>query len=127
MKNLKKLREKKGEKQSDLANIIGMSRQAYQRYEDGSREPDFETLKKLADHFNVSVDYLIGNTEIPFKPLQWTEEEKALGVGNHAVKLSEDEWETIELFSELKRTCGDSAVSAVKTMISTLIEQKKKD
>ena len=34
-------------------------------YETGRREPDIETLKILAEYFNVSVDYLLGNSDNP--------------------------------------------------------------
>ena len=60
MKNLIKLREEKGLRQIDMSKIIGLSRQAYCSYENGNREPDITTLIKLADYFNVTVDYLIG-------------------------------------------------------------------
>ena len=124
---LKELREEKKVSQTALGNYLGVTRSTICQYEKGNRQPDLQTLKKLSNFFEVSVDYLIGNTDVPFKPLEWTEEEKALGVGNHAVKLSEDEWEIIELFSELNRVCGKDTVKAVKTMINALIEQKNKD
>ncbi len=34
------------------------------KYETGEREPDYETLKHLADYFNVSLDYLLGRSDI---------------------------------------------------------------
>jgi len=50
--------------QKDLANILGVSRGTIGMYEIGQRDPDTETLKKIAKFFNVSVDYLLGNTDI---------------------------------------------------------------
>lgn len=61
--SLKKLRISNNETQNDLANFLGVSRTTYLKYENGLHEPSFETLTKLADHFNVSVDYLLGNKE----------------------------------------------------------------
>lgn len=46
--------------QADVANIIGVSVQAYQKYEYGTAEPTFDAISKLADFYNVSVDYLLG-------------------------------------------------------------------
>ena len=112
MKNLIKLREKKGLRQIDIANEIGMSRQAYCSYENGNRQPDFETLKKLSEYFEVSVDYLIGNTDNPFKPLEWTEKEKALGVGNHAVKLSEKDKYRFHVLARAEEILGVEFVDA---------------
>ena len=60
---LKELREQKGVKQQDVAEMIGYSVVTYARYEKGQREPDYQTLKKLANYFGVSVDYLIGHDE----------------------------------------------------------------
>lgn len=59
---LKELRIAKGMTQNELAKVIGYSSLSYARYEKGEREPDINTLCKLADYFEVSVDYLIGRT-----------------------------------------------------------------
>ncbi len=50
--------------QSELGKAIGKTRQAVGYYSDGSSSPDWETLVKIADFFNVSVDYLLGRTRI---------------------------------------------------------------
>ena len=60
---LKELRLQTGEKQSDIAEIIGKSVQSYSSYEAG-REPDYITLCKIAKHFDVSIDYLLGMSRI---------------------------------------------------------------
>ena len=54
---LKELRESKGLTQKEVAEIIGYSEISYARYENGKREPDISTLCKLAEYFNVTVDY----------------------------------------------------------------------
>ena len=61
MIRLKQLRTENDVSQSDIAKLLDVTRQAYSRYERGDREPDLEMLCKLADYFNVSVDYLIGH------------------------------------------------------------------
>lgn len=58
--NLKAIREQKGITQTALANHLGVVRSTVCQYEKGNREPDSETLKKIAEFFNVSVDYLLG-------------------------------------------------------------------
>ena len=61
MKNkLKKLREEIGLSQSDIANRLNITRQAYNNYETGKREPDFETIVKIADILGTTTDYLLG-------------------------------------------------------------------
>ena len=51
--------------QVEIAKYLGVTRGTIARYENGYREPDQYTLKKLADFFDVSVDYLIGHCDIP--------------------------------------------------------------
>ena len=62
---LKELRQNKGISQQKLAEILGISQQAVNKYENHSIEPDIWTLIALASYFEVSVDYLIGHTDIP--------------------------------------------------------------
>lgn len=60
MKNLKSLRKGKRVSQEQLGNNLGFGKNTISQYETGIREPNLDTLIKLADYFNVSVDYLIG-------------------------------------------------------------------
>ena len=64
VQNLKALRIRKGISQQQLADVIGVSQQSINKYENHMIEPDISTLMALADFFNTSVDYLIGHTEI---------------------------------------------------------------
>lgn len=59
------LRDKQGWTQEELAKRLGISRAALSHYEKNRREPDYETLTKLADLFRVSIDYLVGRTNNP--------------------------------------------------------------
>ena len=61
---LKKCREATGEKQTDIANLLNVQRQIISYYETGTRIPNVEDLALLAKHFNTSVDYLIGLSDI---------------------------------------------------------------
>ena len=61
MKNrLKEIRQEKKLSQKDLTKKLNISQQAISLYEKGDREPKLETWQKLADFFNVPVDYLLG-------------------------------------------------------------------
>lgn len=60
---LRELRHNKNLSQADVAEFLRISRQAYNFYETGKREPDNETLQKLASFFDVSTDYLLGRTD----------------------------------------------------------------
>ena len=59
---LKKLIEENNITQTSLAKAIGFTPQAVNRWCTGVAEPSTEVLKKIANYFNVSVDYLLGNT-----------------------------------------------------------------
>ncbi len=63
VKNLRKLRIQTAVSQQQLADVIGVSQQSINKYENHSIEPDIRTLIALADYFQTSVDYLIGHTE----------------------------------------------------------------
>lgn len=65
MEILKKLRMKKGVSQQDVADYLEITRQAYSNYENGRREADFETLLKIGEYFEVSVDYLLRGDSAP--------------------------------------------------------------
>ncbi len=58
--NLKYLRKSRSLTQQELADVLGISRQGYAKYENDLGEPDISTLIKLADYFDVSVDSMIG-------------------------------------------------------------------
>ena len=62
---LKDLRTQKGLKQSDLAEIMGITQQAYQRYEYGTSEPNADGFAFLADFYGVTTDYLLGREPAP--------------------------------------------------------------
>ena len=49
--------------QRQLADYLQIAQPSYIRYENGSSEPNLENLVKLADYFDVSVDYLLVRTE----------------------------------------------------------------
>ncbi|MBQ7831296.1 MAG: helix-turn-helix transcriptional regulator [Clostridia bacterium] len=58
------------------------------------------------------------------RDISFTDEEKAVGIGTHGTSLSDEEWEIIELFSELKRVKGEATARAIKTMIKSILNEK---
>ncbi len=51
--------------QKDIANSVGITIRNYQRYEKGQAQPTLPVLYKLADYFDVSLDYLVGRSDDP--------------------------------------------------------------
>ena len=63
--NLKNLRAMKCISQAKLADVFGFTQQAVGRWEQGQSTPDYNTLVKLSNFFNVSTDYLLGRSDSP--------------------------------------------------------------
>lgn len=63
MNKLKELRKQKGLTQTQVAQYIGISQNNYSYWENGKVKIDNDSLQKLADLFDVSVDYLLGREE----------------------------------------------------------------
>ena len=65
-KNLRNIREDRDLKQKDLAKVLNVSQNTYSQYETGVISITAELLIKLADFYNVSVDYLLDRTDNPY-------------------------------------------------------------
>ena len=50
--------------QREVAQMLGISQPSYIRYENGTSQPNLQTLAKIADIFDVSVDYLLGREKL---------------------------------------------------------------
>lgn len=62
---LKELRKQRKITQLKLAVDLNMNQNSISRYETGEHEADYATLIKLADYFDVSIDYLLERTDNP--------------------------------------------------------------
>lgn len=60
---LRKERSNLGLNQVEFAKIFNVTKQTVSNWENGNRNPDSATLSKLADYFEVTVDYLLGRTD----------------------------------------------------------------
>ena len=101
--NLKKLREETGISQKQLAENIGVSQQSINKYENHNIEPDIATLIRIADFFNTSVDYVIGNTEV---------RRKVEIV--HTFELNADEERLLTHYRKLNQKQKDSIIMVVE-------------
>lgn len=63
--NIRALREDRDLSQQQIAKHLQISRGSYTNYEIGARGIPTEVLIKLADYYNVSIDYLVGRTKNP--------------------------------------------------------------
>ena len=96
---LSELRNSKGFTQQKVADDLKITRGRLNNYEQGTREPDIETLKKLAEYFYVSTDYLLGKTNFR----NHTETIALHRVGDPKDDLPQEALDKIEEFKELMR------------------------
>lgn len=103
--NLKKLRTENNISQSKLGEDLGVSNNAIYSWEKLGMEPDYDMLKKIAQYFNVSADFLIGG-----KFATSEEEQKIMeylykkGVIKHINEIQQDELlDIISLGIDLKK------------------------
>lgn len=64
MNRLRELRNERGLSQDRLANEMLINIKTLRRYEVGENNPRFAILIELADYFNVSIDYLVGRSDV---------------------------------------------------------------
>lgn len=96
VKNLKALRSKMGISQQQLADVIGVTQQSVNKYENHSVEPDIYTLIKIADYFETTIDYLVGRvSNVEQNENRITNEEKSMIYSFR--KLNPDEKQIIRL------------------------------
>ena len=92
-KKLKFLRENKNMLQKELASILNTTSQTISGWEIGRTNPDYDTLVKIANFFNVSTDYLLCNEVNAIKFKNKLQEKEALYnalVSNGYIKNGED-------------------------------------
>ena len=85
---LKAMRKDKKETQEDIARLLKVQRTTVGEYERGNIRPPMDKMKILADHFEVSVDYLMGNTN--FQTAEERNEESPNDVSKAMKKILED-------------------------------------
>lgn len=88
---LKNEREKNNWSQKEVAKKIGITNAVLSNYERDYRDPDTETLTKLADLYGVSTDYLLGRTDDP-RPIDKDEEEFKKAISDPDLKVW---WESL--------------------------------
>lgn len=97
---LRVLRQSHRKTQSEIAELLNLSRSAYALYEAGKRQLNYDSLVLLADFYHVSLDYLFGRTDIPELQSSFTPEERRLL--SHYRALDSRGRETVQSLAELE-------------------------
>lgn len=104
LKNIRLLREERNISQKQLADVVGISQQSINKYENHNVQPDIETLKRLAVYFDTSIDFLVGHTEKRHKS------------GNvEAYYLSGEEADLVDEYRKLNRAQRDCLKHVMRT------------
>ena len=80
--NLRKLRMSRGMTQGELAKRFNISRSCIANYESEKRQPDHEMIRKIADYFDVSIDFLLGRSSVKMTVPDSDEMFKLQQIGN---------------------------------------------
>lgn len=99
MQNLINVRKATHKTQQEVADYLGISRQAYSNYEAGKREPDFETLLKLGEYFDCSVDYLLGTKKDPIQSGGVTDDDIKFALFE-GVPVTDAQYEEVKRFAK---------------------------
>lgn len=96
---LSKLRNARGLTQQQAADLLGITRGRLNNYEQGTREPDLETLSSLAEFYNVSVGFLLGRDEMALERQKDSEIKDALDLFRKIKNLSPEKQKIIEILT----------------------------
>lgn len=75
LRRLAELRKNHDKNQEEIANYLNVGRTTYAMYEQGNREMNYELLIKLADYYQVSLDYILERTNVPLHHESYSEDE----------------------------------------------------
>lgn len=124
MLRLKELRKEKGLTTVQAAAIFKVSKSTYNYWENGVYEIDFEKLKEIANFFEVSIDYLLNNSELYYPKI--TQEERAAGWRDtKKIDITPIEDDMLYWFRELGRLYGKEMQQTQITLMKNLVEVKK--
>ena len=98
---LKELRNERGISQYKLVDELRLSRGQLSNYEQGTREPDYDTLILLANYYNVSLDYLLGVSNVRKRFTDNQTQAEANQLVSDIFSLTEQSYFQLESFLEL--------------------------
>lgn len=112
---IKQLRKQKNVSQAELAEAIGVKRNTVSTWERGTRKPDFSALDMLSDFFEVSFEYILGNSDDDTPRRRPTEDEL-----NHLAMLNlvDELYEEVIMLSRLSDPSRKIISSALRTAYS---------
>lgn len=109
---LRQLMENNNVKQQELADKLNVKRGSVSNWTTNRRCPDAETIVKIADYFNVTVDYLLKDTEIESKEFE-------------KIKELKEDYSEIENLYESYKELDEKNKNLIDSLIKTMLESQK--
>ena len=119
---LKKLRNEKGINVREMAEILGVSRTSVSRYENDDTDPNSKIIEKAADYFGVSINYILGRSELRKDPNEKIR--KALEDDPELLSF----WEEMNKRDDIKlmfKQTRDMSPEAVKSIVNFMANVEK--
>lgn len=107
LENLRSLRKSSGVTQNELAEAIGVTQQSVNKYENHNVEPDIESLKRISDFFDTSIDYIVGHSKLRFRPEDLDQ-----------YILNDDEAEFIAAYRQLTPSQREAVVGVMRAFLA---------
>ncbi len=113
---LKQLRNEYGILQKDLAEQLNLSQQTISLYESNKRQPDYDTLRTIAEFFNVSTDYILGITNIkePMNIISDVSDEYELNEKFKTYYSSKERIKALEILDKIYELSPESQEDVIK-------------
>lgn len=135
--NLKLLRKRRGASQEEIASELGLTRSSYSGYENGVAEPNIETLIKISEYYDISLDKLIRHDLGKISERDWDKMDRGIHVdleGKHlrivATTVDNENNDNIELIPEKARagyTTGYADPEFIRVLPTFQLPFLKKD
>lgn len=122
---LKLLREEKDLSQEEMGHSFNLKQSSFSCYENNTKQPSIDTLIKLADFFNVSIDYLVGRSD-SYDPEYVADGEKPYLPAVFEViknKVSGLDKELFSILQDVIVNCSPEQKSDLLVLIKVLIKQ----
>lgn len=123
-KKIRELREQNDITQQDLAKYLKVAKSTLSQYETSSRIPNDDIKKAIAKKFNVSIDYLLGLTDIPETIDTYIAKQKQTNKQPLENQYNADEQELIQLYRELPPEGKITIKSLAKTQHDLYVKPK---
>ena len=121
---LRVLRDEKGQTQEELGRLLGFVKSTVSQWETDDRIPTPDVLQRLAEHFDVSIDYLVGHTEFR-DPAERIAQALATDVDLAAFWQQIRQRNSLKLLFQQVRDLDDDSIKRIMRVVRAIEEEEK--